>query len=57
MLFVGAVIAVPIPLLFQMVFIKEVFSLLFFLPYTWMVCRLLLSSVELVVKSLTLVIF
>ena len=49
MLFVGALIAVPIPLVFQMVFIEEVFSLLFVLPYTWMVCWLLLSSVELVV--------
>ena len=41
-LFAGAVIAVPIPSLFQ-------YFLSFFLPYTWMVCWLLLSSVELVV--------
>ena len=41
-LFVGALIAVPIPLVFQ-------YFLSFFLLYTWMVCWLLLSSVELVV--------
>ena len=47
--FVGALVF-PIPLVFKMVFVKEVFSLLYFLPYyTWMVCWLILLSVVLVI--------
>ena len=47
-MFDGA-LAVSIPLVFQMVFVKEVFFLPYFLPYTWMVCWLISLSVLLVV--------
>ena len=46
--FVGALV-VQTPLVFQMAFVKEVSSRLYFLHYTWMVCWLILLSVALVV--------